>query len=273
MIVLLAPGSSASKKRSGWRGGISPYTASIWCGSGSTADKCTAEEWIEEIGVLDAASLGHEAEQMVVRIEGPGAPGGFAPRHGASSPRAPAVPPTGTSTTILRPLSSSIGAGGASCGTSAPSKGCAQASTARWRSPEGSCTAGTAVSAPTSVGSCARSFGRVARRAALRSPKQRAVVWTWCSATTIRACRSNASPASSVWSSIESPMLSYRARQPRTEQPQDWGAHRGAEPQVGRAAGVETSPSMRPERYGTSDVREGSLEDSLELASSRFVKL
>jgi len=38
MIVLPAPGSSASRKRSGWRGSISPYTARIWCGSGSRFD-------------------------------------------------------------------------------------------------------------------------------------------------------------------------------------------------------------------------------------------
>ena len=42
MMVLPAPGSSANKNRSGWRGNISPYTAVIWWGSGSTSDVCTA---------------------------------------------------------------------------------------------------------------------------------------------------------------------------------------------------------------------------------------
>jgi len=41
-IVFPAPGSSASKNRSGWRGSISSYTAVIWCGSGSRLDVWTA---------------------------------------------------------------------------------------------------------------------------------------------------------------------------------------------------------------------------------------
>ena len=42
MIVLPAPGSSASRKRSGVRGSNSPYTARIWCGSGRTSLVATA---------------------------------------------------------------------------------------------------------------------------------------------------------------------------------------------------------------------------------------
>ncbi len=36
MMVLPAPGSSASRKLSGWSGSIRSYTAVIWWGSGST---------------------------------------------------------------------------------------------------------------------------------------------------------------------------------------------------------------------------------------------
>ena len=42
MIVLPAPGSSASRNRSGVRGSSSPYTARIWCGSGCTSLVATA---------------------------------------------------------------------------------------------------------------------------------------------------------------------------------------------------------------------------------------
>jgi hypothetical protein len=35
MIVLPAPGSSARRKRSGWRGSMASYTAVIWCGRGA----------------------------------------------------------------------------------------------------------------------------------------------------------------------------------------------------------------------------------------------
>ena len=42
MIVLPAPGSSASRKRIGWRGSMCSYTALIWWGSGSIALLLTA---------------------------------------------------------------------------------------------------------------------------------------------------------------------------------------------------------------------------------------
>jgi len=42
MIVLPAPGSSARRKESGWRGSIASYTAVIWWGSGSTRLVLTA---------------------------------------------------------------------------------------------------------------------------------------------------------------------------------------------------------------------------------------
>jgi hypothetical protein len=38
MIVLPAPGSSATKNLSGWRCSMLAYTAVIWCGKGSTSE-------------------------------------------------------------------------------------------------------------------------------------------------------------------------------------------------------------------------------------------
>ena len=51
MIVLPAPGSSARRKRNGWRVSISPYTPVIWCGSGSTS-----EVWMARSGSKRYAS-------------------------------------------------------------------------------------------------------------------------------------------------------------------------------------------------------------------------
>ena len=60
MMVLPAPGSSASRKRSGWRSSISPYTAVIWCGSGSIFEAWTARKgskrWASRIRSASAAS-------------------------------------------------------------------------------------------------------------------------------------------------------------------------------------------------------------------------
>ncbi len=42
MMVFPAPGSSAKRNRSGWRGSNSPYTAWIWWGSGMSWDSDTA---------------------------------------------------------------------------------------------------------------------------------------------------------------------------------------------------------------------------------------
>ena len=71
MIVLPAPGSSASRNRSGWRGSISPYTASIWCGSGSTWLDDKRDVRVEQVGELDPASLGSQPEQVPVTVERP----------------------------------------------------------------------------------------------------------------------------------------------------------------------------------------------------------
>lgn len=70
IIVLPAPGSSASRKRSGWRGSISWQTAVIWCGSGSTTDVCTARTG---------------SNRWASRIRGPRTPNGRAHRRRRNS--------------------------------------------------------------------------------------------------------------------------------------------------------------------------------------------
>jgi hypothetical protein len=62
IIVFPAPGSSARRNRSGCRGNISPYTAVIWCGSGSTIDVWMASSGVEKVSEVDPVRLGDQAE-------------------------------------------------------------------------------------------------------------------------------------------------------------------------------------------------------------------
>ena len=70
MIVLPAPGSSASRNRSGCRRSITSYTARIWWGSGSIVEEKHRLHRVEQVGQLDAARLGGETEELAVGTEG-----------------------------------------------------------------------------------------------------------------------------------------------------------------------------------------------------------
>ena len=74
MIVLPAPGSSASRNRSGWRGSISWYTAVIWCGKRIDDRGVHREHRVEQMGEADAMCLGHEAEEGSITVETPRPP-------------------------------------------------------------------------------------------------------------------------------------------------------------------------------------------------------
>ena len=68
MIVLPAPGSSASTNRSRAWGSMCRYTAVIWCGRPRTPERLTAKFGIMGVGERDPVGL-HEVEEVLARHE------------------------------------------------------------------------------------------------------------------------------------------------------------------------------------------------------------
>ena len=74
MIVLPAPGSSASRKRSGWRGSISLVDGGDLVRQRIDQRRVDGQQRIEEVGQPDAVGFGKQPEQGAVAVEAPGLP-------------------------------------------------------------------------------------------------------------------------------------------------------------------------------------------------------
>ena len=71
MIVLPAPGSSARRKRSGWRGSISLVDGGDLVRQRLDERGVDGQQRVEEVGEADALGLGGEPEQRAVAVEAP----------------------------------------------------------------------------------------------------------------------------------------------------------------------------------------------------------
>ena len=85
MIVLPAPGSSASRNRSGWRGSISLVDGGDLVRQRIDERGVDGEQRIEEVGQADAVGLGDQPEQRAVAVEAPGPARSTTSRRGSSS--------------------------------------------------------------------------------------------------------------------------------------------------------------------------------------------
>ena len=74
MIVLPAPGSSASRNRSGWRGSISLVDRLDLVRQRLEVRGLDGQERVEHPGQLDPARLGGEPEELAVGVERPRPP-------------------------------------------------------------------------------------------------------------------------------------------------------------------------------------------------------